>query len=116
MSEIIHGQVQYLFAAVLSGMACMFLYGVIRIFRLFVKQSMPVKMIFDIVFWTCLAVPVFYIFYNINSGIIRWYGVIMMIAGAVLYEKGIYRPAKKIVEKIIRKVYNKNIFRRRKSL
>lgn len=116
MSEIIYGQVQYLFASVLIGMTCMFLYSIIRIFRLLIKQSMPVKVLTDIIFWTCLAVPVFYIFYNINSGIIRWYGVVMMIAGAVLYEKGIYCPIKKVVEKIIRKVYNKNIFRRRKSL
>lgn len=115
MSEIIYGQVRYLFATALSGMACMFLYSIVRILRIFIKQSLPVKTVFDIIFWTCLSVPVFYVFYNINSGIIRWYGVVMMIAGAVLYEKGIYCPVKKIVEKIIRKVYNRNIFHRRKS-
>jgi hypothetical protein len=40
----------------------------------------------------------------------------MIISGAVLYERGIYVPVKKSVEKIVRKVYNKNIFRRQKSL
>lgn len=116
MSEIIYGQVQYLFAAALCGMGCMLLYSIIRSFRLLIKQSMTVKLIIDTIFWTCLAIPVFYVFYNINSGIIRWYGIVMLIAGAVIYENGIYDPAKKIIEKIIKKVYNKNIFRKRKSL
>ena len=50
------------------------------------------------------------------SFIIRWYGVFMLFAGMILYEKGIYIPAKKIIEKIIKKVYDKNIFKSRKSL
>ena len=100
MSEIIYGQVRYLLASALSGMGCMFLYSIIRMFELLLKLCMPVKIII----------------YNINSGIIRWYGIVMIISGAVLYERGIYVPVKKSVEKIVRKVYNKNIFRRRKSL
>lgn len=116
MSEIIYGQVRYLLASALSGMACMFLYSILRIPVLMIKMCMTVKCIADIIFWSCLAIPVFYVFYDINSGIIRWYGIVMLILGAVLYEKGIYYPAKKIVEKIIGKVYNKNIFRRRRSL
>ena len=94
----------------------MFLYSIIRMFEFSLKLSMPVKVVIDIIFWTGMAIPVFYIFYNINSGIIRWYGPVMIISGAVLYEIGIYVPVKKSVEKIVRKVYNKNIFRRRKSL
>ena len=112
MSEIIYGQVRYLLASALSGMGCMFLYSIIRMFELLLKLCMPVKIIIDIIFWTGIAIPVFYIFYNINSGIIRWYGIVMII----LYERGIYVPVKKSVEKIVRKVYNKNIFCRRKSL
>ena len=116
MSEIIYGQVRYLLASALSGMGCMFLYSIIRMFELLLKLCMPVKIIIDIIFWTGIAIPAFYIFYNINSGIIGWYGIVMIISGAVLYERGIYVPVKKSVEKIVRKVYNKNIFRRRKSL
>lgn len=116
MSEIICGQVRYLLATALSGMGCMFLYSFIRTFEVVLKLCMPVKIIIDIIFWTGIAIPVFYILYNINSGIIRWYGIVMIIFGAVLYETGIYFPAKKSVEKIIRQVYNRNIFRSRKSL
>lgn len=71
MSEIIYGQVRYLLASALSGMGCMFLYSIIRMFELLLKLCMPVKIIIDIIFWTGIAIPVFYIFYNINSGIIR---------------------------------------------
>lgn len=115
MSEIIHGQVLYLLAAACCGMACMFLYSLIRILWLFIKKKMFLKSISDIIFWSCLSIPVFYIFYEINSGIIRWYGILMLITGGFLYEKGIYSPVKKIVEKIIEKVYNRGIFRKRKS-
>ena len=44
------------------------------------------------------------------------YGVFKLFAGMILYEKGIYTPAKKFIEKIIKKVYDKNIFKSRKSL
>ena len=37
MSEIIHGQVLYLLASTCCGMVCMFLYGFVRIFELFLK-------------------------------------------------------------------------------
>ena len=116
MSEIIHGQVLYLLASTRCGMVCMFLYGFVRIFELFLKKNMILKIIIDVLFWMALSIPVFYIFYEINSGIIRWYGVFMLFAGMILYEKGIYTPAKKIIEKIIKKVYDKNIFKSRKSL
>ena len=116
MSEIIHGQVLYLLASTCCGMACMFLYGFVRIFELFLKKNMILKIIIDVLFWMALSIPVFYIFYEINSGIIRWYGVFMLFAGMILYEKGIYIPAKKIIEKIIKKVYDNNIFKSRKSL
>ena len=101
MSEIIHGQVLYLLASTCCGMVCMFLYGFVRIFELFLKKNMILKIIIDVLFWMALSIPVFYIFYEINSGIIRWYGVFMLFAGMILYEKGIYTPAKKIIEKII---------------
>ena len=38
MSEIIHGQVLYLLASTCCGMVCMFLYGLVRIFELFLKR------------------------------------------------------------------------------
>ena len=38
MSEIIHGQVLYLLASTCCGMVCMFLYGFVRIFELFLKR------------------------------------------------------------------------------
>lgn len=115
MSEVIHGQVLYLLAAVCCGMGCMFLYGFIRIPEYFIKKKMVLKVIVDIFFWMALSIPVFYIFYEINSGIIRWYGIVMLFAGGILYEKGIHCPTKKIVEKIIKKVYNKNMYRKHES-
>ena len=39
MSEIIHGQVLYLLASTCCGMVCMFLYGFVRIFELFLKNG-----------------------------------------------------------------------------
>ena len=116
MSEIIHGQVLYLLAATCCGMACMFFYSIIRIFRMLIRHSMIVKIVLDIIFWAAMSIPVFYVFYKINSGIIRWYGIVMLFLGAILYEKGIYCPVKKIIDKVLKKVYNKNIFCIKKSL
>ena len=99
MSEIIHGQVLYLLASTCCGMACMFLYGFVRIFELFLKKNMILKIIIDVLFWMALSIPVFYIFYEINSGIIRWYGVFMLFAGMILYEREYIFRQRKLLKK-----------------
>ena len=49
MSEIIHGQVLYLLASTCCGMVCMFLYGFVRIFELFLKRLAKVLSHKDVV-------------------------------------------------------------------
>ena len=65
------------------------LYSIIRMFELLLKLCMPVKIIIDIIFWTGIGNPGILYFYNINSGIIRWYRIVMIISGAV-YMRGGY--------------------------
>ena len=100
MSEIIHGQVTFLLVTLCCGMALMFCYEVLSILRWMAKHTGIVIWIEDILYWAAASIPVFYIFFIYNDGEIRWYGILMLVMGAWLYENGISRPVRKRLVKI----------------
>lgn len=100
MSELIHGQVTFLLVTLCCGMALILCYEVLRLLRWLFKHPGIIIWIEDILYWSVAAVPVFYIFFIYNDGEIRWYGVLMLIIGAWLYEKGISRPIRRFLVKV----------------
>lgn len=53
------------------------------------RHTVAVIWIEDILYWAAASIPVFYVFFVYNDGEIRWYGVLMLVVGAWLYENGI---------------------------
>lgn len=100
MSEIIHGQVTFLIVTLCCGMALVFCYEVLRLLRWMSWHSGILIWIEDILYWAVAAIPVYYIFFIYNDGEIRWYGALMLVTGAWLYEKGISRPVRGVLVKI----------------
>lgn len=100
MSEIIHGQVQFLLVTLCCGMALIICYEVLRFLRWIFKHASVMVWVEDILYWSAASVPVFYIFFVYNDGEIRWYGVLMLVLGAWLYENGISRPIRSKLVKI----------------
>jgi len=100
VSEIIHGQVTFLLVTLCCGMALVFCYEILRLLRWMFKHQGIVIWIEDILYWAAASIPTFYIFFVYNDGEIRWYGALMLLSGAWLYENGISRPVRKRLVKI----------------
>lgn len=92
MSQIIRGQIFFVLATLCCGMLLMALYDVLRFLRWLLPHSRGWVWIEDIIYWTWMAVPVYCLFFVYNEGIIRWYGLLGLLLGAVLYETGISLP------------------------
>ena len=53
-------------------------------------------MVEDILYWSVMSIPSYYLFFCYNDGIIRWYGILSAFVGGIMYEKGISIPIRKI--------------------
>lgn len=100
MSKIILGQVTFLLVTLCCGMALIFFYEVLRLLRWISSHPAGLIWIEDILYWAVASIPVFYIFFIYNDGEIRWYGVLMLLMGAWLYEYGISRPVRGLLVRI----------------
>lgn len=99
MSQIIQGQILFVLATMCCGMLLMALYDVLRFLRWLLPHSGGWVWIEDLLYWTLMAVPVYYLFFVYNEGIIRWYGLVGLLTGAVLYETGISLPIRSFLGK-----------------
>ena len=100
MSEIIHGQVTFLLVTLCCGMALILGYEILRLLRWMFWHPGILTWTEDILYWAAASVPVYYIFFVYNDGEIRWYGALMLVTGAWLYEKGISRPVRGVLVKV----------------
>lgn len=77
-----------------------FFYEILRLLRWFFKHGIISIWIEDILYWGMASIPTFYIFFIYNDGNIRWYGLLMLLTGAFLYEMGLSRPVRRFLVKI----------------
>ena len=91
MSEIIMGQVRFLLVMLCLGMALICGYDFLRFFRWLLPHHTAVVWVEDILYWFLMSVPVYAVFFLYNNGEIRWYGVLAVFLGGLLYEMGISR-------------------------
>ncbi|MCI8771807.1 MAG: hypothetical protein HFH73_11825 [Lachnospiraceae bacterium] len=91
MSEIIMGQVRFLLVMLCLGMALICGYDLFRFLRWLVPHHKVVIWAEDILYWSLVSIPVYAVFFLYNNGEIRWYGVLAVILGGLLYEGGISR-------------------------
>lgn len=92
MSEIIWGQVLFILATLCSGMLLMLGYDGTRLLRWIFRFKAWMTATVDVLYWSFASLPVFCLFFYYNEGVIRWYGMLGLLAGAVLYETGISQP------------------------
>ncbi len=92
MSQVIEGQVNFVVAALCNGMLLIAGYDLLRLLRWIVPHSKAWVVMEDLLYWLLASVPTYYLFFCYNEGIIRWYGLLSLLAGGVLYERGISLP------------------------
>ncbi len=99
MSQVITGQVLFVLRTLCNGMLLMAGYDVLRLFRWMIPHGTVGVWMEDVLYWCLAALPTFWLFLSYNEGIIRWYGLLGLLAGAVLYETGISKPLRKILSR-----------------
>ncbi len=107
MKQLIAEQVQFILLMTMSGMALMAGYDVLRIFRWLFSHGEVSIAAEDILYWTIVSVPVFYLFLEYHDGIIRWYGIVAVFSGIILYEYGLSRPVRSRVSAFFDRIRRK---------
>lgn len=97
MKQLIVEQLQFILLMTASGMGLMFAYDALRLWRWVIPHASLFIVIEDLVYWTVVSVPVFYLFLLYHDGIIRWYGVTSIFTGIILYELGLSRPVRTLL-------------------
>ncbi len=103
MIALILGQVRFLLLSVCLGMALLFGYELLHIIRWIFTHKKWVIWVEDILYWCLAAIPAFIVLFIYNDGVIRWYGMLATLSGGILYEKGLGRPVRFALAKILYK-------------
>lgn len=113
MKQLIAQQVQFILLMTMSGMLLMTGYDVLRLIRWLVPHGQVSIAVEDILYWIAVSVPIFYLFLEFHDGIIRWYGLVAVFSGIVLYEYGLSRPVRNKVAAFFNRIRKK--WRRRRE-
>lgn len=107
MKQLIAQQVQFILLMTMSGMSLMAGYDVLRLFRWLIPHGEITIAVEDLLYWMVVSVPVFYLFLEFHDGLIRWYGLVSVFGGIVLYEYGLSRPVRSRVGGFFNRVRKK---------
>lgn len=89
--KMIELQLQFVVVTFLGGIGIMLCYSVLRLFRFLFPHKKIVVCIEDYLFWSMASIPCFLVFFFGNDGSLRWYGVMAMFLGGIVFESLIYR-------------------------
>ncbi|GFI44735.1 hypothetical protein IMSAGC019_00037 [Lachnospiraceae bacterium] len=87
MSQNIINEVTFLLHSFLLGAVITVVYDVFLILRRLVRHNLFLVSLEDLVFWISCAIGVFYMLYEENNGILRWFAVFGAGLGMVVYKK-----------------------------
>lgn len=103
MSREIINEVGFLGGSVLIGVIVTFVYDFILIGRRIVRHNLFFVSLEDLIFWAACAVAVFYMLYEENNGVLRWFAVFGAAIGMLLYKKIVGMHFVHVMSTIIKK-------------
>ncbi len=89
MSQNIINEVTFFFHSFLMGIVITFIYDGFIILRRLVRHNIFLISLEDMIFWIACAIGVFYMLYEENNGILRWFAVFGAALGMVIYKKSV---------------------------
>lgn len=104
MSQNIINEAYFFGCCVLTGIAVIFMYDVLRIFRRIIDHGVIAIGIEDFIYWVGCSFFVFHMIYIRNDGIIRGFAIIAIILGMLLYNVTISKFLVKYVSRILNKI------------
>lgn len=87
MSSFIVEEGQFLQNSILLGIGITFVYDCLRIFRRVFPHHIFWVSLEDFFYWIFVSVSIFYLLYYENNGDFRWFAILGMLAGMILFEK-----------------------------
>lgn len=87
MSQDIMNEVVFLLHSLVLGAVITFVYDGFLILRRLIKHTMLMISLEDFFFWIGCAIFVFFMLYEENNGILRWFAVFGAGIGMVIYKK-----------------------------
>lgn len=103
MSQDIINEVYFLIGSIGMGVIITFVYDFILIARRVVRHSLFAVSLEDFLFWVACAIAVFYMLYEENNGILRWFAVMGAAIGMLLYKKTVGMHFVRLVSLLIEK-------------
>lgn len=104
MSQNIIDEVTFLLHSFLLGIAITFVYDGFVILRRLVRHSLFLISLEDMFFWIACAIGVFYMLYEENNGVLRWFAVFGAALGMIAYKKSVSPLIVRGVTQIVRKI------------
>ncbi len=105
MSQNIIGEVTFLMHSILLGIIITFVYDGFLILRRLIKHSLLLISLEDMIFWIACAIGVFYMLYEENNGILRWFAVFGATIGMIVYKKTISSFVVNVMSTIIEHIF-----------
>lgn len=104
MSGQIVSEGRFLLSCFLSGICITIVYDCLRIFRRVKKHSSGFVALEDLLFWFAAAAFLFYMLYETNNGIIRWFSIAGAGVGMLIYKYTIGEHLVEIMSTIIKRI------------
>ncbi len=89
MGQNIVDEVTFLCHSFLLGVVITFAYDGFLILRRLIKHGMLLVSLEDMIFWIACAIGVFYMLYEENNGILRWFAVFGATLGMIVYKASV---------------------------
>lgn len=89
MSQNIVNEVTFFLHSFLLGIVITFVYDGFLILRRLIRHSIFLISLEDMIFWIACAIGVFYMLYEENNGILRWFAVFGATLGMIAYKKSV---------------------------
>ncbi len=106
MSPDIVNEVTFLLHSFLLGIAITFAYDGFLILRRLVRHSLFLISLEDMIFWIACAIGVFYMLYEENNGVLRWFAVFGAAIGMLVYKKSVSSLFVNILTTIIERIFH----------
>ncbi len=106
MSQSIIDEVTFLLHSFLMGILITFVYDGFIIMRRLIRHNLFLISVEDLIFWLACAIGVFYMLYEENNGILRWFAVFGAALGMAAYKKSVSPFLVKIITMVIERIFH----------
>lgn len=105
MSQDIVREVTFFSHSFLLGLGITLFYDIFLLMRKLVAHNLLFISLEDMIYWIACAIGVFYVLYEENNGILRWFAVLGAAAGMLAYKKTVGTFLIDIMSTIIRRIF-----------